>query len=94
MILLARKLAALSKNVIAIAYGVIQGLEMGESARCALFNSWPYRNRPLSEAMGAQKETLMGMCGVGDLVLTASSMQSRNFSLGVALGEGKTSKKF
>ena len=44
----------------------------------------------LASAMGAKKETLMGMCGVGDLFLTASSMQSRNFSLGVQLGEGKS----
>jgi glycerol-3-phosphate dehydrogenase (NAD(P)+) len=43
----------------------------------------------MAYGLGAQKETLMGMCGVGDLVLTCSSMQSRNFSLGVALGEGK-----
>ncbi|NQZ14037.1 MAG: NAD(P)-dependent glycerol-3-phosphate dehydrogenase [Alphaproteobacteria bacterium] len=78
------------KNVIAIASGVIEGRKMGESARCALITRGLTEISRLAKAMGAQKETLMGMCGVGDLMLTASSMQSRNFSLGVALGEGKT----
>ena len=78
------------KNVIAIASGVVQGLGMGESARCALVTRGLTEMARLSSALGANKETLMGMCGVGDLMLTASSMQSRNFSLGVALGEGAT----
>jgi glycerol-3-phosphate dehydrogenase (NAD(P)+) len=78
------------KNVIAIACGVIAGKKMGESARCALITRGLTEIGRLAKAMGAQKETLMGMCGVGDLMLTASSMQSRNFSLGFALGEGKT----
>ncbi len=78
------------KNVIAIACGVIEGMEMGESARCGLLTRGLTEIGRLAKAMGAKKETLMGMCGVGDLVLTASSMQSRNFSLGVALGQGKT----
>jgi glycerol-3-phosphate dehydrogenase (NAD(P)+) len=78
------------KNVIAIASGVVQGRGMGESARCALITRGLTEMSRLSYALGANKETLMGMCGVGDLMLTASSMQSRNFSLGVALGEGGT----
>ena len=78
------------KNVIAIASGVVQGRGMGESARCALVTRGLTEISRLAKAMGARKSTLMGMCGVGDLMLTASSMQSRNFSLGVALGEGKT----
>lgn len=78
------------KNVIAIASGVIQGRGMGESARCALITRGLTEMGRLASALGAKKDTLMGMCGVGDLMLTASSMQSRNFSLGVALGEGKT----
>lgn len=78
------------KNVIAIASGVIAGKKMGESARCALITRGLTEIGRLAKAMGAQKETLMGMCGVGDLMLTASSMQSRNFSLGFALGEGKS----
>ncbi|HPF78122.1 MAG TPA: NAD(P)H-dependent glycerol-3-phosphate dehydrogenase [Alphaproteobacteria bacterium] len=78
------------KNVIAIASGVVQGRKMGESARCALVTRGLTEMGRLATAMGAKKSTLMGMCGVGDLILTCSSMQSRNFSLGVALGEGKT----
>ena len=78
------------KNVIAIASGIVQGLGMGESARCALVTRGLTEMARLSSALGANKETLMGMCGVGDMMLTASSMQSRNFSLGVALGEGST----
>lgn len=78
------------KNVIAIASGVVMGRKMGESARCALVTRGLTEMGRLAKAMGAKKSTLMGMCGVGDLMLTASSMQSRNFSLGVALGEGKT----
>jgi len=78
------------KNVIAIACGVVDGRKMGESARCALITRGLAEMARLAKAMGANKETLMGMCGVGDLMLTCSSMQSRNFSLGHALGEGKT----
>lgn len=78
------------KNVIAISSGVIQGRGMGESARCALVTRGLTEMGRLAKALGARKQTLMGMCGVGDLILTCSSMQSRNFSLGVALGEGKS----
>jgi glycerol-3-phosphate dehydrogenase (NAD(P)+) len=77
------------KNVIAIAAGVVHGRKMGDSARCALVTRGLAEMARLAKAMGAKKQTLMGMCGVGDLMLTCSSMQSRNFSLGVMLGEGK-----
>ncbi len=78
------------KNVIAIAAGVIYGRGMGDSARAALVTRGLAEMGRLASAMGAKKETLMGMCGMGDLILTCSSMQSRNFSLGVQLGEGKS----
>jgi glycerol-3-phosphate dehydrogenase (NAD(P)+) len=78
------------KNVIAIASGVIIGRGMGESARCALVTRGLTEMARLGKALGSQRATLMGMCGVGDLFLTSSSMKSRNYSLGVALGEGKT----
>lgn len=78
------------KNVIAIACGVIHGKGLGESARAALVTRGLAEMSRLANAMGGRKETLMGQCGVGDLILTCSSMQSRNFSLGAALGEGKT----
>jgi glycerol-3-phosphate dehydrogenase (NAD(P)+) len=78
------------KNVIAIASGVVHGKGLGESARAAIMTRGVAELAELAAAMGAQKETLLGLCGIGDLMLTASSMQSRNFSLGAALGEGKT----
>ena len=78
------------KNVIAIACGVVFGLKLGESAKAALMTRGLAEMARLAEAMGGRRETLLGLCGVGDLVLTCSSMQSRNFSLGVALAEGKT----
>ncbi len=78
------------KNVIAIACGIIDGLGFGESARAALVTRGLVEMSRLASAMGAQKETLTGMCGMGDLMLTCNSMQSRNFSLGHALGSGQT----
>lgn len=78
------------KNVVAIACGIVMGRGLGESARSALMTRGLAEMGRLASAMGAKKETLMGMCGVGDLVLTCTSMQSRNYSLGVALGEGKS----
>lgn len=78
------------KNVIAIACGIVHGRALGESARAALLTRGVAEIARLGVAMGAKKETLLGMCGIGDLMLTATSMQSRNFSLGAALGEGKS----
>lgn len=78
------------KNVLAIACGAIYGMKMGENARAALLTRGIAEMGRLATAMGAKKETLMGMCGFGDVMLTCSSMQSRNFSLGVMLGEGRT----
>lgn len=78
------------KNVIAIASGIIQGKGLGESARAALVTRGLAEIGRLAEAMGGKRETLMGLCGMGDMMLTCSSMQSRNFSLGVMLGQGKS----
>ncbi len=77
------------KNVIAIACGVIHGKKLGESARAALVTRGLAEMSRLAAALGGKRETLMGMCGVGDMILTCSSMQSRNFSLGAAIGEGR-----
>ncbi|MGB0719222.1 MAG: NAD(P)H-dependent glycerol-3-phosphate dehydrogenase [Bdellovibrionales bacterium] len=84
------QLGAAIKNVIAIACGIVTGRKFGESARAALLTRGVAEIARLGVAMGAKKETLLGMCGIGDLMLTCSSMQSRNFSLGVALGEGQS----
>ncbi len=81
------------KNVIAIACGAIDGMHLGDSARAALITRGLAEMARLANAMGAKKETLMGMCGIGDLMLTCSSMQSRNFSLGSMLGQGKSLKE-
>ncbi len=78
------------KNVLAIAAGVIQGKRLGENARATLITRGLAETMRLGAAKGARMETFMGLCGVGDLVLTCNSLQSRNTSLGVALGEGKT----
>jgi glycerol-3-phosphate dehydrogenase (NAD(P)+) len=77
------------KNVLAIACGVVDGLELGQNARAALIARGYAEMLRFGEAMGAQAETLAGLCGLGDLVLTCSSTSSRNFSLGKALGEGR-----
>ena len=83
-------LGGAAKNVYAIACGVVEGLGLGENARAALLaRSFAELSR-LGEAIGARRETLMGLSGLGDLVLTATSKSSRNFSFGVALGQGKT----
>lgn len=76
------------KNVLAIACGVVDGLALGQNARAALIARGYAEMLRFGEAMGARAETLAGLCGLGDLVLTCSSTASRNFSLGKALGEG------
>jgi len=78
------------KNVIAIVSGIVAARNLGENARAAVVTRGLNEMARLSEAMGGRRETLMGLSGVGDLILTCSSMQSRNFSCGFALGEGKT----
>ncbi len=78
------------KNVLAIACGVVDGLALGQNARAALIARGYAEMLRFGEAMGARAETLAGLCGLGDLVLTCSSTSSRNFSLGKALGEGRS----
>ena len=81
------------KNVLAIACGVVEGLQLGQNARAALIARGYAEMLRFGEAMGAQSATLAGLCGLGDLVLTCSSTSSRNFSLGKALGEGQQAKE-
>ncbi len=76
------------KNVLAIACGVVDGLGLGQNARNALITRGFAEMLRFGVALGGQAETLTGLCGLGDLVLTCSSTSSRNFSLGKALGEG------
>ncbi|MBL6761195.1 MAG: NAD(P)-dependent glycerol-3-phosphate dehydrogenase [PS1 clade bacterium] len=76
------------KNVLAIACGIVAGKGLGESARAALTARGFVEMSRLGAALGAKPETLSGLSGLGDLILTCASDTSRNFSLGRALGEG------
>ncbi len=77
------------KNVLAIAAGVVEGKALGKSAHAALIARGFAEMTRLGEALGGRRETLAGLCGLGDLVLTCSSPQSRNMSCGLALGQGQ-----
>jgi glycerol-3-phosphate dehydrogenase (NAD(P)+) len=76
------------KNVLAIACGIAHGRGMGENAKASLITRGFAEMLRFGTLKHAQADTLMGLCGLGDLVLTCSSLQSRNMSLGVALGQG------
>jgi glycerol-3-phosphate dehydrogenase (NAD(P)+) len=76
------------KNVLAIACGVVEGRGLGENARAALVARGFAEMRRFGLANGAKRETLSGLSGLGDLVLTCSSTSSRNYSLGVGIGQG------
>jgi glycerol-3-phosphate dehydrogenase (NAD(P)+) len=78
------------KNVLAIACGVVEGRRLGQNARSALISRGFAEMTRFGLARGARAETLAGLSGLGDLVLTCSSTSSRNFSLGKGLGEGRT----
>ncbi len=78
------------KNVLAIASGIVAGRELGDNARAGIMTRGFAELMRFGVAIGARSETLTGMSGLGDLILTCSSEQSRNMSLGKALGEGKT----
>lgn len=78
------------KNVLAIAAGIADGLGFGANARTALITRGLAEILRLGTAMGAQPETLMGLSGIGDLILTCTDNQSRNRQLGLALGAGKS----
>jgi glycerol-3-phosphate dehydrogenase (NAD(P)+) len=76
------------KNVLAIACGVVEGRRLGQNARAALISRGFAEMTRFGLAKGARAETLAGLAGLGDLVLTCSSTSSRNFSLGKGIGEG------
>ncbi|HEY8056037.1 MAG TPA: NAD(P)H-dependent glycerol-3-phosphate dehydrogenase [Terriglobales bacterium] len=84
------ELAASLKNVIAIAAGICQGLGMGSNTRAALIARGLAEMSRLAIAMGGAAETLAGLAGLGDLVLTCTGELSRNRALGIALGSGQT----
>ena len=78
------------KNVLAIAAGIVVGKKLGASAHAGLITRGFAEMKRFAVCLGADPKTLGGLSGLGDLVLTCSSPQSRNMSLGIALGEGKT----
>src|SRR5581483_9802375 len=82
-----------TKNVLAIAAGIVAGRGLGASAAAALTTRGFAELSRLGKALGARPETLVGLSGLGDLILTCSSEQSRNFSLGLALGRGTAPKE-
>ena len=77
------------KNVLAIACGVVEGRGLGQNARAALIGRGFAEMTRFGLAFGAKRETLAGLSGLGDLVLTCSSTSSRNYSVGKGLGEGR-----
>ena len=81
------------KNVLAIACGVVEGKRLGQNARAALISRGFAEMTRFGLARGAEAETLAGLSGLGDLVLTCSSTSSRNFSLGKGLGEGRSAQE-
>jgi len=78
------------KNVLAIACGIVEGKGLGRSAHAALITRGFAEMTRMAVALGGQAATVAGLCGLGDLVLTCSSPQSRNMSVGLALGSGQT----
>ncbi len=78
------------KNVVAIACGIVAGREMGANAKAALITRGLAEMVRLGRALGAREETFLGLSGLGDLTLTCNDIQSRNMSLGAALGRGET----
>ena len=87
--LVGTQLGGAVKNVLAIAAGIVDGRALGASAHAALVTRGFAEMRRFSEALGARTDTLMGLSGLGDLLLTCGSAQSRNMSLGHALGQGR-----
>ena len=80
------------KNVLAVACGVVEGAGLGQNARAALIARGFAEMTRFGLARGARADTLAGLSGLGDLVLTCSSTASRNFSLGMGLGAGRRAK--
>ena len=87
---LGAQLGGAGKNVIAIAAGAVMGAGLGENARAALVTRGLSELCRLAVALGGHRETVMGLSGLGDLLLTCTGLSSRNFSLGYALGRGES----
>lgn len=84
------ELAAALKNVIALCYGVLDGLGCGDNTRALLMTRGLTETARLGVAMGGKRETFAGLAGVGDLIVTCTSMHSRNHRAGILIGQGKS----
>ncbi len=87
------ELGAALKNVIAIAAGACDGLGLGDNSKAALMTRGITEIARLGTAMGAQTETFAGLSGIGDLIVTCTSMHSRNRRAGILVGQGKTAQQ-
>lgn len=87
------EVAGAVKNVMAVAAGIVVGLRGGDNTRAALITRGLAEMIRLGVAMGARAETFMGAAGLGDLILTASSASSRNYSFGLAVGRGESAEE-
>lgn len=90
--LLGAQLGGALKNVIALAAGICDGLNFGDNAKAALITRGIAEISRLGQAMGADKETFSGLSGIGDLIVTCTSMHSRNRRMGILVGSGKNAK--
>lgn len=87
------EIAGAYKNVIAIAGGICEGLELGKNALASLISRGLVEMQRFAKVYGAKDETFLGLSGAGDLVLTATSTMSRNFRVGIGLADGKTKEQ-
>jgi glycerol-3-phosphate dehydrogenase (NAD(P)+) len=87
------EIAGAVKNVIAIACGIVEGKGLGQNAKAAVMTRGMAEIKRLGLKKGAESDTFLGLSGIGDLTLTCHSLYSRNYSLGVELGHGKTLKE-
>jgi len=78
------------KNIIALGAGIIDGLELGDNTKAAIMTRGIVEIARLGEAMGASRNTFAGLSGIGDLIVTCTSMHSRNRRAGIAIGQGKS----
>ena len=87
------ELGAALKNVIALCAGITDGLGCGDNTKAMLMTRGLTEIARLGVALGAQKDTIAGLSGVGDLIVTCTSMHSRNRRAGILIGQGKTAKE-
>ena len=88
------EIAVAIKNVIALASGISTGLGLGDNARAGLMTRGLAEMARFGTAFGGDMKTFMGLCGIGDLIVTCTSHHSRNFQAGLTIGEANSAKEF